>query len=436
MGAVAVPLNAALQTQHLEHALTDSGARALIVEADLLERLDMIRKPRSLEKIWVVGGVPGSPDALPDLPDELSTAHPVRPGDIAALLYTSGTTGPSKGVRCPHAQFYWWGVSTGEQLGITENDVLFTTLPLFHTNALNACIQALVAGATIVVGRRFSASRFWDQAREAEATVTYLLGAMVSILWSRERSPLDRDHRLRIALSPATPAALAEPFRDRFGVLLTDGFGSTETNSVIAAAPAKPRPGYLGQIQPDFEALVVDTDDQPVPDGVPGELILRSRVPFAFADGYHGRPQATAESWRNLWFHTGDRVIRDQDGWFRFVDRVKDVIRRRGENISSFEVEQVVGLLPEVELVAAFPVPSDMAEDEVMIAIVAEKELTPEKVILHCTQHLARFAVPRYVDFVTTMPTTSNGKIRKAALRERGLTESTWDREQSPLATR
>ncbi|MEH3155613.1 MAG: ATP-dependent acyl-CoA ligase [Gordonia paraffinivorans] len=436
MGAVAVPLNAALQAQHLEHAVTDSGARALVVEAELVARLDTIRTPQALEHIWVVGDAPGARTPLPDIGDDHLAAHPVRPGDIAALLYTSGTTGASKGVRCPHAQFYWWGVSTGGQLGITEDDVLFTTLPLFHTNALNACVQALVAGATIVVARRFSASRFWDQAREADATVTYLLGAMVSILWSREPSPTDRDHRLRIALSPATPSALADPFLDRFGVLLADGFGSTETNSVIAAAPDRPRPGYLGQLQPEFEAQVVDADDQPVPDGTPGELILRSRVPFAFADGYHGRPEATVESWRNLWFHTGDRVIRDEDGWFRFVDRVKDVIRRRGENISSFEVEQVVALLPAVEMVAAFPVPSDMAEDEVMIAVVAGADLTPEDVIVHCTEHLARFAVPRYIEFVTEMPTTANGKIRKAALRERGRTTATWDRESSRLATR
>lgn len=438
VGAVSVPLNAALQAGNLTHALEDSGSRVVIVEPDLVDRLQAIDLPACVDHVWVMGDAPARQyPAMPRLEAPMAH-HPAGPGDITALLYTSGTTGASKGVRCPQAQFYWWGVGVGEQLGITEDDVLFTTLPLFHTNALNAVVQALVAGATIVVERRFSASRFWEQARAADATVTYLLGAMISILWSRPPTADDAAHRVRIALSPATPPALADPFRERFGVLLCDGFGSTETNSVIAAAPRAPRPGYLGQVQPDFEAQVVDDFDEPVPDGTAGELVLRSRVPFAFADGYHGRPEATVESWRNLWFHTGDRVVRDPDGWFRFVDRLKDVIRRRGENISSFEVEQTVGLLPEVAVVAAYPVPSELAEDEVMVAVVLAEgaSLDPRELIGHCEAHLARFAVPRFVEFLDDLPTTANGKVRKAVLRERGRTPSTWDRESAALGAR
>ncbi len=435
MGAVAVPLNAALQGDQLHHALADSGARLLIVESELVDRLEQVACPPSLHDVWVLGAartdvsgfrVGPFPPAVGTMP-----ACEVSPGETAALLYTSGTTGVSKGVCCPHAQFYWWGVNVTEQLGITEDDTLFTVLPLFHTNALNAFVQALVAGATIVVGRRFSASRFWTQLAESNATVTYLLGAMINILWSKDPSPHDRAHTVRCALSPATPAALADPFLDRFGITLVDGFGSTETNSVLTSAPDRPRPGYIGRVQPDFEAVVVDENDAPLPDGTPGELLLRSRTPFAFATGYHGLPDMTTLTWRNLWFHTGDRVVREPDGWFRFVDRMKDVIRRRGENISSFEVEQVVGLHPAVETVAAYPVPSEMAEDEVMVSIVPKPGLTvtPGEIVDHCSSRLAKFAVPRFVDIVATLPSTENGKIKKGVLRERGRTASTWDRE-------
>ncbi|MBY6414395.1 AMP-binding protein [Rhodococcus sp. BP-252] len=435
IGAVAVPLNAALQGTQLRHALENSNSKILVIESDLLARLQSVSAPSHLEQVWTLdstdAGVAGY-DVRPfPTPAGTVPACPVAPGDTAALLYTSGTTGVSKGVCCPHAQFYWWGITVTEQLGITEEDTLFTVLPLFHTNALNAFVQTLVAGATIVVGRRFSASRFWSQLNDSGATVTYLLGAMINILWSRESEPVERRHTVRCALSPATPAALAEPFFDRFGIRLVDGFGSTETNSVLTSAPDLPRPGYIGHVQPDFEAVVVDEHDSPVADGTPGELLLRSRVPYAFATGYYGMHDKTTEAWRNLWFHTGDRVVREPDGWFRFVDRMKDVIRRRGENISSFEVEQVIGSHPAVETVAAYPVPSEMAEDEVMVSIVPKTGavLSPRDVVDHCSSRLAKFAVPRFVDIVETLPTTENGKIRKVLLRERGRTTTTWDRD-------
>jgi carnitine-CoA ligase len=189
-------------------------------------------------------------------------------------------------------------------------------LPLFHTNALTAFVQALMSGATFVLGPRFSASRFWTDAAAAGATVTYLLGAMVNILCGREPAEPDRAHRIRVALAPATPATLHHAFRQRFGVTLVEGYGSTETNMVIGAPAHQQRPGYMGRVLGGFDALVVDEHDQPVPDGTPGELVARHREPFAFATGYFGMPDKTVEAWRNLWFHTGDRVVREADGWF------------------------------------------------------------------------------------------------------------------------
>jgi len=420
LGAIAVPLNTALRGAGLRHALTDSGARVVVVEPELVGVLDEVDVP--VER-WVVGETFPAPG--PPLPP-----CPAAPGDTVAILYTSGTTGLPKGVCCPQAQFYWWGVSVGECLEITDADVLYTCLPLFHTNALNAFFQAVCAGATYVLGGRFSASRFWDEARAAGATVTYLLGAMVQILLTR---PADTAHRVRIALSPATPAAAHAAFRERFGVLLVDGYGSTETNMVLGAHPAAQRPGFMGVVLPDHEVRVVDPAGLDVPDGEPGELVCRSRRPYAYATGYFENPTATAAAYRDLWFHTGDRVVREPDGWLRFLDRLTDSIRRRGENISSLEVEQVLATHPAVAAVAVYAVPSELSEDEVMAAVVPRDggRLDPAELTAWCAPRLARFAIPRYVDVVAELPLTENGKVRKAVLRERGVTERTWDRTRA-----
>jgi carnitine-CoA ligase len=442
-GAIVVPINTASRGAQLEHILGNCGARVLVVEPAHLEAFGPLGSRGSVERAWVLPALDGSSAADPggiagwsvaDLPEagDPIAPHPAGPGDIAAILYTSGTTGPSKGVRCPHAQFYWWGVLMSESLRIVEGDVMYTCLPLFHTNALNAFVQALVSGATFVLGERFSASRFWARVAAADADVTYLLGAMVSILMARPYEPVEREHHVRIALAPATPARIFDRFRERFGVQLVEGYGSTETNCPIAAEdPADGRGGYMGTVRPGFHARVVDEHDETVPDGTAGELVLRHDEPFAFADGYWAMPEQTVKAWRNLWFHTGDRVVRDPDGWYRFVDRTKDAIRRRGENISSWEVEQAVLEHPAVSAAAAFPIPSELGEDEVMTAVVLEpgQALTHEELIEHCRPLLPYFAVPRYVDFVSELPLTENGKVRKQVLRERGLTSGTWDRE-------
>jgi carnitine-CoA ligase len=441
-GAIVVPINTASRGAQLEHILGNCGARLLVVESAHLEAFAPLGNRGNVERAWVLPPFDGSSAApgvvagwaIDDVPPagEPIAAHPAGPGDIAAILYTSGTTGPSKGVRCPHAQFYWWGVLMGESLRIVERDVLYTCLPLFHTNALNAFVQALVSGATFVLGERFSASRFWARVAAADADITYLLGAMVTIMMSRPYEPVEREHHVRIALAPATPARIFDRFRERFGVQLIEGYGSTETNApIVAEDPAESRGGYMGTVRPGFHARVVDENDQTVPDGTAGELVLRHDEPFAFADGYWAMPEQTVKAWRNLWFHTGDRVVRDPDGWFRFVDRAKDAIRRRGENISSWEVEQAVLEHAAVSAAAAFPIPSELGEDDVMVAIVLERgeALTHGELIEHCRPLLPYFAVPRYVEFVSELPLTENGKVRKQVLRERGLTPATWDRE-------
>jgi crotonobetaine/carnitine-CoA ligase len=446
LGAVAVPINTASRGMQLQHILRNSGARLLVTESTLLPSMSNLDLATcALEAVFLVdvtGDLPLScdpatraaiePVPMPPASDAIPPAS-LADGDPFVILYTSGTSGLSKGVICSHAQFYWWGTHTGGDLEVRPGDVLYTCLPLFHTNALNAFFQALLFDATLVVDRRFSASRFYETLIETRATVTYVLGAMVPILLSLAETPHERAHSVRVALAPGVPASFHDVFTRRTGIGLIDIYGSTETNAVIGGALATQRAGYMGKIADAFEAQVVDAFDEPVADGEAGELILRAKRPFAFASGYFGMPEKTVEAWRNLWFHTGDRVVREADGYFRFIDRLKDAIRRRGENISSFEVEQALLSHPDVALAAVFAVQSTLAEDEVMAAVVLKEGVTMTALALvqYCEPRLPYFAVPRFVAFLDALPTTENGKVQKYKLRERGVTETTWDLDTS-----
>jgi crotonobetaine/carnitine-CoA ligase len=443
IGAISVPINVAARGAQLEHMLKTSGARLLVLEAEWLAALDFLDFAKlSVETIWVIDaaadapaqvkGVPLRP--LPPLAAPVEAAD-LKPHDLLTILFTSGTTGPSKGVCCPHAQYFWWGYNVARQLELRDGDVLHTTLPLFHVNALCTLFQALLTGSTQVVERRMSVSNFWPALVASGATVTYVLGAMVPMLLSRPPCPEEKRHKVRCALAPGVPAPLHEVFTERSGIVLLDGYGATESNAVIGSHPGNRRPGWIGQLAEGFRARVVDEDDNEVPDGTPGELLLRADEPFAMASGYFGMPDKTVEAWRNLWLHTGDRVVRDADGYYRFLDRMKDSIRRRGENISSFEVEKVIMSHPAVEIAAVFPVPSELAEDEVMTAVVVKEgaALDGETLVRFCEGRLSYFAIPRFVDFVTELPRTESGKVQKFKLRERGRTATTWDREAAGI---
>lgn len=449
-GAIFVPVNTASKGLQLEHVLRDADPRVLVVESDLLQRLDTVeRSPGSLERVWALAGDDGDPlptlwrdRPIARLPEgaRAATLDPPAPSDTVAILYTSGTTGPSKGVECPHAQFTYWGeIVGGRFLGVSPDDVLFTCLPLFHTNALNAFVQALVGGATFSLGSRFSATRFWETLATSNATITYLLGAMVSILCARDPGPHDRAHRVTRALAPATPAELWETMRERFGIHVVEGHGMTETNGVIGPLDGEQRPGYMGRVTPGFKARVVDDDGRVVEPGVAGELLVSADEPTAFASRYWRNEKATHAAWVDGWFHTGDRVVADSDGYFKFQDRAKDAIRRRGENISAWEVEQVLLLHPAIAEAAAIGVPSPLGEDDVMACVVARDSSdppVPAELIEFCRSRLAYFAIPRYVEFFDQLPLTENGKVKKYALRARGPQPATWDREAAGIVVR
>ncbi|HEY3076388.1 MAG TPA: ATP-dependent acyl-CoA ligase [Burkholderiales bacterium] len=418
LGAIAVPINTASMAPQIEYYLSNSGAKLLVIEARFVERLGS-----ASIRTWVIG------ESYPP-PGEAVVPEEVQPGETLAILYTSGTTGPAKGVTCPHAQYYWWGLNTASILGVGSDDVLCTTLPLFHINALNTFAQAALTGCSVVFESQFSASRFWSTVQKRRATVIYLLGAMVPILLAQPPSPAERSHRVRIGLGPGVPASALQTFHERTGITLLEGYGSTETNFVIATAADSARRGVMGWIRPGFQARVVDEHDVELPAGEAGELALRADEPFAFATGYFGMPEKTVEAWRNLWFHTGDRVVREADGAFRFVDRIKDAIRRRGENVSSYEVEQVLLSHPHVAAAAVYPVRSELAEDEVMAALVAAtgRDIDCAALASFCESRLPKFAIPRYIDVLPDLPRTENGKVQKYKLRSRGVSAATWDR--------
>lgn len=444
LGAISVPINTASRGFQLQHILDTAAPRLLVVETDRLAVLETVDLAAAgIERVLVIGAcdtatVAGRPAERLRVGEEAIEPAALGVGDALTILFTSGTTGLSKGVICPHGQFFWYGVYCGISLQIRASDVLHTTLPLFHINALCGFMQALIHDATLVVEPRFSVSRYWQGVRDSGATIISLLGAMVPMLLSRRESPDEQDHRVRVASGPGVPEMLHAEFFRRTGILLSEGYASTESNVVIAASSTDHRPGTMGFLLDGFDAIVADTDDQPLPDGQAGELLLRAREPFAMALGYYGMPEKTVEAWRNLWLHTGDRVIRDADGCFRFVDRLKDVIRRRGENISSFEVEQVLIRHPAVTIAAVFPVTSELADDEVMAAIILAEgqELEPDTLVRFCEERMPYFCVPRFIDFVSELPRTDSGKIQKYRLRERGVTSSTWDRERAGIILR
>lgn len=436
---VEVPINTAYRAALLTHIINNSGARVLVVEAAYLDRLlevapdlttlDTVvvrgRYTVDLPPAWRVLVWEDLADGAPDRPAKL------RPSDVMAILYTSGTTGPSKGSVNSHAHGYTYAHPS--HFGAAEpHDVTLVPLPLFHMGGQWAAVyNAFIGGATAVVLPKFSASAFWRQAREYGATYTFLLGSMTHFLLKQPPSADDRDHPLQSMLLVPIPAEI-DAFKQRFSVeRIAAAFGATESGVIAHAPLGTGVAGRAGWLREGVEAIVVDENGLEVPRGEVGELWARAREPWTMMSGYHGMPEATVAAWQNLWFHTGDAVNLAEDGQFVFVDRVKDAIRRRGENVSSFEVEREINAHPEVAESAVIAVPSEFVEDEIKACVVAREgtRLSPEQLYEFLQPRLPRFAVPRYIEILSTLPKTPTEKVRKTELRAAGVTPNTWDRE-------
>lgn len=441
MGAVTVPLNTALKGDLLRYELEDSDARAIVVDARLLGTYRDIRPAVPSVGTTILydrTGEYGSPADVVPFPQVLgSTAdapeREVQFADPAAILYTSGTTGPPKGVVIPHYSYISTGLEWARLATARESDVFFTALPLFHCSAQHmSTMGPLLNDLPAAYAEWFSASQFWQQAAQYGATITYLLIAMVNILYKQPARPTDRQHPIRVCVTAGTPRDIWQPFEERFRVRILELYGMTETGcTTIMNPPEGVRIGSVGLPTSYAEAKIVDDLDQELPPLTKGELLIRPRTPYSMMLEYHKKPEETVRAWRNLWFHTGDYAYRDADGYVYFVDRKRDIIRRRGENIAPYDIERVVNAHPDVFEAVAVAVPADVGDEDVKMYVQLRPEKTPDPVALvrWCDERLPFFMVPRYIEFIEAIPRTANQKAQRHLLRNRGIGEC-FDRER------
>ncbi|HEX2891445.1 AMP-binding protein [Vineibacter terrae] len=439
IGAVYVPINTGYRGGLLEHVIDNSGASLMVADGQLVERLDGV-KHAGLRDVVVVGGdaaaVPGlrllDAGALVAPAGALQALErDIEPWDTLSVIYTSGTTGPSKGVLSSSLHVYATFLSN---TSTAPSDRSLVTLPMFHMGGAGPIWGTLMRGGSFALVESFKTAEFWSKIRAFGITQTILLGAMTPFLLKEPPSPGDRDHPLKkVVMVPLSDQH--QEFADRFGVEVFTAFNMTETSSPLFVGPHPPIRGTCGRPRAGVEVRVVDENDCEVPPGTVGELIIRTDMPFALNHGYHKNPEATAKAWRNGWFHTGDAFRVDDDGNFFFVDRMKDAIRRRGENISSFEVEKEIVAHADVRDVAVVAVPSEFGEDEVMAVLspVAGRAIDLPGLVTFLRPRLAHFMVPRYFRIVPDLPRTPTEKVQKHLLRSEGVTADTWDREKAGI---
>ena len=430
LGAVECPVNAGLRGHQLAHVLHHSGARVLIADGSLVDRVaEQLPSAPGVELVVQRGEGPAPAevsvldyDAIRSSGDRPPPFRPPTPGDPMNIIYTSGTTGPAKGAVLPQGFPIEQARIKIEQWGLTADDVMFSALPLYHVNARFSTLgTALAVDGRAALVSRFSASAFWDQVRSSGATEVGVVGAVSSILLRQEPGPADRDHKVRMMHGAAGISMdRRADFEERFGLRLVTGFAMTETGHFSTTSPDDPmRYRASGRPVPQYEAAVVDADDNELPPGAVGELVVRPRVPGVMMTGYHRQPEATLAAFRNLWFHTGDLATIEADGYIRWVDRAADAIRRRGEMISSTEVERAVCEFDGIAECAAVGVPSELGEWDVKLVVVAEKgsPVDPAKLVSHCQATLPDFCQPRYLEVLDELPKGATHKVNKHQLR-------------------
>jgi crotonobetaine/carnitine-CoA ligase len=455
LGAADVTINTAYRGHTLEHAINTADARLILIEDSLLGVLQESEGavPR-LERVlhYSAEGANSAKAAVKfgrmsvaPLPENTKVPpgwRPAgaRPSDLASIIFTSGTSGPAKGVMLPHAQTYLLALESAQQLKVSERDTYYIFHPLFHMSPRYVGIYAaLIAGANICLDRTFSAADWLDRIRACGATVSIAHGPMLEMIHAQPERPNDADNPLeRFGTSPF-PRHIAASFEARFGVRGLEVWGMTEANIPIWSSLDEPlRPGSCGRpIADHYELRIVDPEtDCEVAPGVTGELVVRSKLPWTLMQGYFGMPEATIKAWRNLWFHTGDLVYRDDEGYFHFVDRLGDRIRRRAENISSYEIEHAATTYPGICECAAVGVASEFAsDDDVKLVVVPHPNtvIEPTALLAHLARRLPHYMVPRYIEIVDALPRTPTNKVRKARLRENGVGRATWDRKAAGI---
>ncbi len=449
LGAIAVPINTAYKGEFLRHQLADSGAKVVVVQGDFAGRVAEVTHDGALTEL-VAAVVIGPPDEVIDgtpvhdwsvllasASEDAVDGVAVRPADLSCFIYTAGTTGPSKGCMLSHNYVVSLAAQIARAWQRRPDDVILTPLPLFHFNAIAVCVVGpLVSGGSASVARRFSVSRFWPEVKRTGATMVSMLGSLAILIANADDHPDQAGHKLRLCGAAPMPPDIDTIWRERFGcATFSGGYGLTEA-SLISALPAGEvnKVGAAGKPNSvEFEVRLVDDEDVDVAVGEIGEIVCRPTGPNLMFSGYWRRPEATVDVLRNLWFHTGDLGRLDDDGFLSFVDRKKDYLRRRGENISSFEMERTFHGHPDLKDVAVHSVPSDVGEDDVKVTAVLQDgvALTEEELCTWAVDKVPYFAIPRYIEFRADLPRNPVGRVLKYQLRDEGVTDATWDREAS-----
>ena len=450
-GAIEVPINLAYRKNILKRLCNDSTAKKIIIDCQYVERLEEIADdlehldcvilyaedqkldsygtlPPKLAQTYQVAG-------FEDLFSDISTDFEPAPqfSDLVGIMYTSGTTGASKGVSTTHSHSFCYADGAAEIFYLSEEDRFYTAgLPLFHlAGQWGVCFASMIYGATVVLPKGYRNDNFWPDIAEHSCTVVFLLGAIANFLWQQPKLPEDSETPLKkVGMFPVMTEH--KQFRERFGVEISTGYGSTESPCPVIHHFDEPLPNHqcVGFPTGRYDVKILDENDQVCTTGTVGEICTRPRAPWEIMLNYWRQPEYTAKVFRNLWYHTGDAGYQDDEGRLFFVDRLTDSMRRRGENISSMEVEDEVNQHPDVLECAVFPVLAEHSEQEVMVVITPQPDVTiePEKLIRFLDQRMAYFMIPRYIEFTAAIPKTPTGKMEKYKLRAKGITPSTWDR--------
>jgi crotonobetaine/carnitine-CoA ligase len=447
LGAIHLTINTAYKGPYLEHVLGHSQTERLLVEPKYLSRVHaLLPNLPKLRQVIVQGADTSDPlgnlevlnlkGLLSDNVGEPS--NEVLPSTVMSVLYTSGTTGLSKGAMMSHGYWTYASQALYRIRDARPGDVFFCPTPMFHAGVwLYNIYSALLSGLSVGIDDHFSVTTFWDRVRLYQATHLQTIGAMHMFLWAQPESPDDADNSARVWVPVPLPPELWEPFKKRFGIQhLVFNFGQTEVVPVTSSTVGSiTKPGSAGTAMPHLEVKIFDENDEEQAPDVTGEICIRPKEPHTMFEGYLNNPEATVNVWRNLWHHTGDLGKMDEDGELYYVDRKQDFLRRRGENISSFEVESAVARHEAIAAVVAHAVPSEYTEDELKICVLLKDgaTLNYEELFEHCVQNLPYFCVPRYLEFIDELPLTPSGRVQKYLLRQRGVSENTWDRDAAGL---
>ena len=435
-GAVEVPVNTAYKGEMLAHLLRTARPKLVIADPAFVPQLrEALPEIGGAVPLLVNGDSADGSDATLAVAAEGQADGnldlPLRGRDPSCVIFTSGTTGPSKGVVISHRHQLSFGAFFAEINALRPSDVAYNYLPFFHIAAKFLTLGPMLVNARMALEPAFSLSRFWPDVRRYGATICVAVGGLCYMLRGQPPQPDDADNTLRAIYAVPVPAEFQAEFERRFGLTLIEGYGSTESNLVAYSRQGQTPPGSCGRPSPHFEITIQDESGRLLPAGQSGEICVRNRVPDTFLSGYLGLPEKTLELTRDLWLHTGDRGYLDADGFLYFQDRLKDAIRRRGENISSFEVERLINKHPAVAESAVVALPSELGEDEVKAVVVlkAGQIVAPLELLEFCVATMPYFMVPRFIAFRQALPRTPTQKVQKHELRKEGRTPDLWDRE-------